>query len=231
MKSDLISVVIPAYNAEEYLQESLDSLYDQISPVDFEIIVVNDGSTDRTLQILEAQGDKIRVFSHANSGVCKTRNLGFKAAKGNYITCLDADDLYEPDKLDKQYRYLKDHPNLDMVFCKVEQFISPELDPSDRKIPEHVRVMNSMNFAGGLFKSEVFEKNGYIDESLRSYGEFIDWFARAKEIGLKYAVMDEILYKRRVHDSNYGKVNASEQMDYLKVLRAKIQRSKGKPSE
>lgn len=224
-KTDLISVVIPAYNAELYLQECLDSIYAQEIPIKVEIIVVNDGSTDSTGDILKAQGDKIKVIHQANSGCVRARNAGFRLASGNFITCLDHDDLYLPLKLFTQWGYLKNHSEVDMVFCKIKQFISPELNDGSRRIPENMEVLTAMNFSGGMYRSSVFAANGYIDESLLNYGEFVDWFAKAKEKSIEHSVIAEILLLRRVHNTNLGKTRTSEQIAYLKILREKLNRA------
>jgi glycosyltransferase involved in cell wall biosynthesis len=225
-QNDLISVIIPAYNAEKYLIECLSSLFSQDLSIPFEVIVVNDGSTDGTSDILERYSENIKVINQANSGVCKARNAGFKAAKGKFITSLDADDLYLKNKLFRQWQFLKDNPQYAMVFGKIEQFISPELAVGKRHVPEKMRIVPALNFQGGMYRASAFAINGYIDESLYSYGEFIDWFSRAKEKNLKHAILDEVLQKRRVHDLNYGKLRAHEQVDFLKVLRSKLNRAK-----
>ena len=225
-QKDVISVIMPAYNSENYIQESLDSLYDQVLSIPMEIIVVNDGSSDKTADILLAQGDKIKVITQPNLGGVRAKNTGFRKASGNFICSLDSDDLYLPEKLDKQWRFLKEHPEFDMVFCKIKQFISPELDDGTKKIPKDVEVLTAMNFSGGMYRSSVFEVNGYIDESLLHYGEFVDWFAKAKEKSIAHSVVDEILLLRRVHDLNLGKTESHQQSDFLKVLRSKINRSK-----
>ena len=92
-----ISVVVPVYNAEEYLKESLDSIVNQTLK-DIEIICVNDGSTDSSLQILQqyaAKDNRITILSQPNSRLGATRNAGITVAKGKYITFLDADDFFE----------------------------------------------------------------------------------------------------------------------------------------
>lgn len=223
---DFISVIIPAYNAEKYLEESLESLYNQDVAIPFEIIVVNDGSTDGTLEILQRQLSKIRIINQTNKGIARARNAGFKAAKGNYITGLDADDLCLPHKLSFQWQFLNANPQYDMVFGKVEQFISPELDNGQNVISENIKVLPALTFPGGMFRAAAFKKNGLIDESLNSCGDFMDWFIKAKEKGLPFAIIDEVLQKRRIHNTNYGRLNTSEQVDYLKVLRAKLKRAK-----
>ena len=217
---------MPAYNAEKYLAESLVSLYNQDISIPVEIIVVNDGSTDRTAEILAEQGDKIRVVHQTNKGIAKARNMGFKCARGNYITGLDADDICLPHKLSTQWKFLKANPQYDMVFGQVEQFISPELSNSQKQIPEKVKVLPALTFPGGLISIKAFKKNGYIDEQLNSCGDFMDWFIKAKEKNIPYAFINKVLQKRRVHEHNFGKLKTKEQIDYLKILRNKLKRAK-----
>lgn len=93
-----ISIVIPAYNAEDQIFNTITSVLSQ-TYTDYEIIVVNDGSTDNTLNLLEQFGDKINIINQPNGGVSKARNVGIKASKGKYIAFLDSDDLWHPSKL------------------------------------------------------------------------------------------------------------------------------------
>lgn len=92
--NNMISIIIPAYNAEKYIERSINSVLNQSYP-DIELIVVNDGSTDRTSKILESYGDKIRYFYQENRGVASARNLGIEIANGNYIAFLDSDDYLD----------------------------------------------------------------------------------------------------------------------------------------
>ena len=92
MKNELISVVIPVFNAEKYLRETVQSVLNQTYS-NFELIAVNDGSTDRSLEILQQiTDDRIRIIDKENTGVSDTRNVAIKAARGEYICFLDADD-------------------------------------------------------------------------------------------------------------------------------------------
>ncbi|HEY9859784.1 MAG TPA: glycosyltransferase family A protein, partial [Candidatus Obscuribacterales bacterium] len=94
----LVSVIIPAYNAETTIQETVKSVLEQ-SLQDFELIIVNDGSTDNTLQVLDRISDpRIKVFSYPNAGAAVSRNRGFAQATGELIAFLDADDLWTPKK-------------------------------------------------------------------------------------------------------------------------------------
>ena len=96
-----VSVVIPAYNAEEYIAETLDSVLSQ-NYSDYEILVIDDGSTDHTGEVLAHYGDRIHLFQKPNGGPASARNLGLKHARGRYIAFLDSDDLWHPEKLARQ---------------------------------------------------------------------------------------------------------------------------------
>ncbi|MCT7964361.1 glycosyltransferase [Laspinema sp. D1] len=111
-----ISVIIPAYNAEKTIQETIESLLNQTFQ-DFDVIVINDGSTDRTGEIVSNFTDsRIQVFSFPNSGAPKSRNVGFSKSSGEYIAFLDADDLWTPDKLEAQLQALQAHPEVGVAY-------------------------------------------------------------------------------------------------------------------
>ncbi|MBR8835694.1 MAG: glycosyltransferase [Stigonema ocellatum SAG 48.90 = DSM 106950] len=110
-----VSIVIPAYNAIAYLPEAVDSVLQQTF-TDFEVLIVDDGSSDGTVEWANQMTDpRVRVISQTNQGSSGARNTGITAAKGEYIALLDADDLWEPTKLEKQLRYLSENPSVGLV--------------------------------------------------------------------------------------------------------------------
>ncbi|MGR8920874.1 MAG: glycosyltransferase family 2 protein [Gammaproteobacteria bacterium] len=111
----LVSIIIPAYNCADLVGETIDNVLEQSYPHK-ELIVVNDGSTDRTREVLEAYGDRIRLIDQPNSGAPAARNTGLLAAQGDYICLIDADDLWMPGKLDAQVRHLEQNPEVGMVY-------------------------------------------------------------------------------------------------------------------
>ena len=111
----LVSVVVPAYNAERTLKETLDSALAQDFR-DFEIVVVNDGSTDSTKAVLEGYAARVRVIDQNNRGVSAARNAGVSASIGQLIAFLDSDDLWSPDKLTQSVHALTQNPKASMVF-------------------------------------------------------------------------------------------------------------------
>jgi glycosyltransferase involved in cell wall biosynthesis len=116
-----ISVIIPAYNYARYLSEAIDSVFAQTYPA-LEVIVVDDGSTDDTPAVLAAYGDRIRAIRQQNQGVSAARNTGIAAARGEYVAFLDADDLWQPAKLEAQMARFDADPNFGLVYCGAESF-------------------------------------------------------------------------------------------------------------
>jgi glycosyltransferase involved in cell wall biosynthesis len=113
-----VTVIIPTYNRADLLSEALESVFRQTYR-DYEIIVVDDGSTDDTPRITEQYKDKITVIRQTNGGRSRARNAGIAAARGRYIAFLDDDDLWVPRKLEQQVRILEENPTVGLVSCSV----------------------------------------------------------------------------------------------------------------
>lgn len=113
-----VTVLMPAYNAGPYIAEAIDSVLQQTF-TDFEFIIINDGSTDNTAEILKQYNDpRIVIISQQNRGLIDTLNDGIKMSKGEYIARMDADDMCLPERLEVQYNFLTSHPDYDMVGCE-----------------------------------------------------------------------------------------------------------------
>ena len=111
-----ISVIIPVFNGEQTIEETINSILDQTFQ-DIEIIIINDGSTDATLEIVENISDsRIKIFSYPNAGLSASRNRGIDRAKGEYISFIDADDLWTPDKLELQWQALQKNPQAAVAY-------------------------------------------------------------------------------------------------------------------
>lgn len=115
-----VTVIIPAYNAEKFIEQTIDSVLAQTFQ-DFEIIVINDGSNDKTAEIVNSYGFSVRCIQTTNGGVSRARNLGINNALGEYIAFLDSDDLWEPTKLEKQVVLLDENPNIGLCFTALER--------------------------------------------------------------------------------------------------------------
>ncbi len=138
-----VSVVIPAYNNQQYLCRSIDSVLAQTRPAD-EIIVVDDGSTDDTASVIQSYGDKVRYLQQENAGASAARNTGIEAATGNWIAFLDADDEWLPEKLQCQLTLLQQHPSLVWITANYEECLCEE----KRRAP-HTPPAQCLSFTGG----------------------------------------------------------------------------------
>lgn len=226
MNNPIISIIIPVFNAQRYIDAAIDSIRNQeYAPL--EIIVIDDGSTDKSAEAAQKHSD-ITVYKYQdNKGAAAARNLGIRKASGTLLAFLDADDLWTANKLSLQYKTLRNHPELDMVLGATEQFISPELEtePGSRKLREELKQMPGFLMGSMLIKTDSFLRVGFLNEKLQ-LGEFIDWFERARHKGLQYKMLSDVVLRRRIHTSNLGITKRNHRKDYLTVLKAALDRKR-----
>lgn len=226
----LIGVIIPVYNGERYLAEAIESVLAQTyRPV--ELIVVDDGSTDSSADIAKRYAPPVRYYFQPNSGAGAARNRGTDLAQGDLLAFLDADDLWVEDKLARQMEAFESDSELDMVLGHVKQFYSPELseDVKERiRIP--VETMPGHHVGTMLIKREAFFRVGAFETGWQM-GEFIDWHARAIEVGLKSFMLPEMVMKRRIHMNNMGRCERKHQTDYVRILKASLDRRRKKSGQ
>jgi glycosyltransferase involved in cell wall biosynthesis len=223
-----ISVIIAAYNAETYLGEALESILNQQLPPS-EIIVVDDGSADRTAELIKRCFPTIKYFFQENTGFPTACNLGVKAAKGEYLAFLDADDIWSANKLYLQNLALIQYPDADMIFGMVQQFLSPDLSENEKeKIYFNSEPMPG-NVLGTLFlRRELFIKTGLFAANLK-VGAFIEWYSRCLNNGLKSLMIPEVVMHRRLHTFNISRTNKELlYKNYLKIVRSTIKAQKKK---
>lgn len=199
-----ITVIIPTYNRKECLAEAIDSVLNQTCR-DFEVVVVDDGSTDNTREFLaEKYGEQIRYFFKENGGCATARNFGLKVARGDYIAFLDSDDRYLLDKLEIQSGILDRHPETGFVYSDAYSFCG------DRQVRVHavrpdregsiVYPLFATTFLSNgsfLLRRRCLDAVGYYDEQLR-YNEDTDFFLRiALHCQVRYSEKPTFAY--RVH--------------------------------
>jgi glycosyltransferase involved in cell wall biosynthesis len=217
-----ITAIITVFNREAYLREALQSVFEQTRPAD-EIIVIDDGSTDRSAEVARSFGPRVQCISQANQGIGGARNTGVAAAQGDLIAFLDSDDLWLEKKLEAQHSFLDTHPNSDLVFCRMKPFLSPEINPES--IPAFDdREIAACICSAALVYRRIFQLTGGFETDLQ-IGEFISWFDRAQEKGLRYDTLPDLLLRRRVHLGN-SVHNHEAKSDYLHILKRRIDRSR-----
>lgn len=220
-KSASVSVVIPVYNGKKYLGEALESVFSQTMPPT-QIIVVDDGSIDGTQKVAQCF-PKVEYIFQENSGAATARNKGVQQARGEYLSFLDADDLWTPRKLEMQLEALQD-PCIHMVFGHAEQFLSPEIARDGSSgIKNSLQHLPAVVTGGMLIRRADFLRVGLLDTS-RKIGDFIDWYLKAMEAGLQAKILSEVVLQRRIHTANDGIVNQHARSDYVHILKASLDR-------
>jgi len=220
--STQISVIIPVYNDALYIKEALMSVLSQ-GIENLEIILVDDGSTDDFEDHIEELNDpRIKLIKQANSGAAAARNNGINNAKGEFIAFLDADDIWSGNKLKLQLDVLLNRKDIQMVFGHVKEFY-------DKSIEGHHDLQKSeKTFVGYspialLISKKDFLKIGNF-ESKWKVAEFIDWYDRAKQGGLKEVVLDDIIAYRRIHAGNLDRLQRPDAKQYVAVLKEALDR-------
>jgi glycosyltransferase involved in cell wall biosynthesis len=225
MTAPLISVIVTTCNRVGYLPEALASVRAQgYAPL--ELIVVDDGSTDATPTLLdELAGTGLRCLRQPNSGVAVARNRGLRAATGALIAFLDDDDIWLPDKLERQVAVLEREPETAVVYGHAQQFVSPELTEAERARLAHLegRVVPAPIATAMLARRSAFEQIGPFDEAL-SVGIEMDWYARLCELNLGKTMLQAVVYRRRLHRSNLNRASGGDQAERLRVLKQVIDR-------
>lgn len=226
----LVSVIIPVYNCERYVADAIESVLAQTyKPT--EIIVVDDGSTDKSAKIIEQYIPSVQYAHQSHNGSGAARNLGIELAHGNFFSFLDADDTWMKEKLTYQMEAFKNDPGLDMAFGHIINFYSPDL-------PEHMKnkifcpseKMPGLSAGSMLIKKEAFFRAGAFQTNWQ-LGEFIDWYIRAKECGLTSFMVPEVVLRRRLHADNMGIRDRDSRNDYVRILKAFLDRRRRKSCE
>ncbi|ENU37648.1 glycosyltransferase family 2 protein [Acinetobacter parvus] len=180
----LISVIIPMYNSAETIIKALDSVKAQTFKCYYDVIVVNDGSMDKSQElvenyIFEDNRFKLILINQENGGVSTARNAGLKASNGDLIAFLDSDDQWFPDKLEKQTKLLELNPQIDLLGCAFDGLYLPNTpDGSLLKIDISKLIFkNYFQPSTVIMKRKVFEEIGYFDEN-QKYAEEGNYFIR-----------------------------------------------------
>lgn len=219
-----VSVVVPVHNGSLFLAQALDSILAQTLPP-LEVIVVDDGSNDESGAIAESYGPPVRLLRQPKAGPAEARNTGIAAAVGRYLAFLDADDLWPPDKVASQVDALE-RSSSEMVFGMAVQFHDEPPSGPVRGRLEEGEPLPAMVAGGMLTRSETFRRVGPFSAQWR-VGEFIDWYARAREMGLRSKVLPQVVLFRRLHDGNLGREDGTARLDFTRLLRASLARRRG----
>jgi len=216
-----VTVVIPVHNGATHLAAAIESaLAQSVKPAS--VIVVDDGSTDPTAHVAAQFGSRIRYLRQDQAGAAAARNAGVSRAQTECVAFLDADDLWAPFKLELQLSLLRDAPA--MIFGHAVQFASAELSPEEAAaLKFDARPMPAIAASALLLRKRDFIAVGPFDERLAT-GEFIDWYARARDHRLASIVPPEIVVRRRLHRDNHGRRRIDARPDYARALKNVLDR-------
>jgi glycosyltransferase involved in cell wall biosynthesis len=222
--ASLVSVVLPVHNGERYLADALDSVRAQTYRP-FEVIVVNDGSTDRSEEIALRFG--VRCLSQPHRGTAAARNTGMEASRGAFIAHMDADDLWEPRKLALQAAALAVEPSLDAVSGHLSEFYSADLSEDLRGRLRQPRV----GIAGHLLQAMLIRREAHFRvgpfETRWQVAQDMSWYMRAMDAGFRLKVLPDLVLRRRLHDRNKGVLRRDAAGQRFEILKAALDRRRG----
>lgn len=221
-KGPLVSIVMPVYNGEKFIRQALDSLYeDNYRPI--EVVVVDDGSSDGTAQIIKRYKDA-RYILQDHKGVAAARNTGVAAAKGEIIGFLDHDDISQPDRFTNTVRHFQEHPHIGYVLAKQIMFIETGYEVPGWVNPEWlVTPQDASNTAVLVGRRETFERVGQFNPLIG--GEDTEWLVRANELGIPMTRLPDVVLRRRIHGENLSiQMLGDRKANLLQIARESIRR-------
>ena len=231
-KTPLVSIIIPVYNGENFVREAIDSALAQTYK-NIEVIVVNDGSTDKTEEILKSYGDKIIFYSKQNGGVSSALNYGIKKMHGEYFSWLSHDDLYYKNKVSAEVSYLYNHgllhekviPYSDFSLVDVKGKLITDVKFNHafvNKTPELALLRGLINGNSLLIPKSAFKTYGGFDTKLKCTQDYEKWFEFAKTY--KFIHIPQILVKTRYHKKQVSNTSPLVPIEgnalYLKMIKS-----------
>lgn len=220
-----VSVIIPVHDGERFLAETLNSVLAQ-DQRPLEVIVVDDGSSDRSAEIARSF-EGIVLVQQERRGAGDARNRGVDRATGGFLAFLDADDLFEPGRLARQMAALDGDAALEAAFGRVSEFVDPSVPEAERASLRSPRESFASHMIWAmLIRRSAFERVGpfAVGESV----EAVDWYARALYAGLRSTMLDEVVLRRRLHGANLGLTDETARLGYVEVAREALHRRRSR---
>ena len=209
-----ISVIMSVYNGEKYLREAIESILNQTF-TDFEFLIVNDGSTDGSLEIIQSyQDERIRVINNEqNIGLTKSLNKAIKQARGEYIARQDADDISLPNRFEEQIKYFEKHP--ETAILGTSKYV---IDEDGKILRKEIALLkpnsknllktNVLRHGSVMFRKAIVDELGGYNELLRYSQDYELWLRIVKRYEVRN--LRQLLYKSRSHSANIRLMNWEE---------------------
>ena len=214
------SVIIPVYNGSQYLATTLESVLAQTYPL-HEIIVIDDGSTDSSPDILRSYGDRLRVTRQDNQGVAVARNAGLRQASGDVITFLDQDDVRPARRTAVLVEALQSNPDALLAVGQTEVLYERKRPPSPL---DNFGIAVREFYVGSLcIRKELFERLGPFHTGL-GYADDVDFFMRRREANIKTVYVDDVTLQYRLHENNTSSNREVTNTNLISALRESLRR-------
>ncbi len=221
-----VSVLMPAYNSEKYIGEAIESILNQTF-TDFEFIIINDGSTDNTAKIVRKYAKKDKrikfVDNKKNKGVTKTRNELLKLAKGEYIACMDSDDISLPTRFEKQIKYMNEHPECGVLGTWYEVF---DKQNYISRFASKITILKLLHGCAVCNPSAMIRKS-VIDRNNLEYNNNFNWcedyeFWSRMIFFTEIHTLQSVLLKYRWHNTNISVEHAKKQDELANIVKQNI---------
>jgi glycosyltransferase involved in cell wall biosynthesis len=223
----LVSVVLPVRNGARFIREALHSVLAQDHrPI--EVTVVDAASTDGTREIVEEHADAgVRLLDQQGGGIAAAWNQGIAASEGPLLAFVSSDDRWLPGKLTRQVEVMLAEPELQYAITHFQYF----LEPGCAIPPTFNRALLGVNLVGRIMETlvarrEAFDTIGWFDTDFRT-AEDVDWYARAKDLGVPMRVLPEVFLEKRVHDHNVSMAGERNMPHLMAALQRSIERRRG----
>jgi glycosyltransferase involved in cell wall biosynthesis len=226
---ETISVIVPVHNRQHLIGDALASIVAQgCAPI--EIVVVDDGSTDDTAEVVRRFGGGVKYLHQEHAGVAVARNRGLAESVGEWVAFLDSDDIWLEGALSSAARHLRRRPEVGLVHGRTEIVRLPDaaghrprFREGDR--PEHRPLLGSM-----LVRRSCFDRVGTFDPRLKR-SEDLDWLARATEAGIQAAAIDEVWLRYRVHATNITNDIGATTSSMVETVKRRLDRKRAGSNE